>query len=97
MRHIGLLTIKPEIIMSKTYRVGILGCGGIANTHAANLAKHQQEPNLPDYLRRFITALQAVLSGSSDLSLAADPSLDYDDAAELLLLLERLGTKDRPG
>jgi predicted dehydrogenase len=26
--------------MSKTYRVGILGCGGIAGAHAANLSKH---------------------------------------------------------
>ena len=26
--------------MSKTFRIGILGCGGIANVHATNLSKH---------------------------------------------------------
>ncbi|MBI4025336.1 MAG: Gfo/Idh/MocA family oxidoreductase [Verrucomicrobia bacterium] len=28
--------------MSKPYRIGILGCGGIATSHAANLSKHPQ-------------------------------------------------------
>ena len=26
--------------MSKTFRIGLLGCGGIANVHATNLSKH---------------------------------------------------------
>ncbi len=34
--------------------------------------------------------LLAVLRGERDPALAADPELDYDDAAELLLLLERV-------
>jgi hypothetical protein len=35
--------------------------------------------------------LLAVLNGSRDAALADDPALDYDDAAELLFLMERLG------
>jgi hypothetical protein len=35
--------------------------------------------------------LHAILHGDRNPALAADPALDYDDAAELLLLLERLG------
>ncbi len=43
--------------------------------------------------RALFPKLQAVLRGSCDRSLAADPALDYDDAAELTLLLETLGGK----
>jgi len=39
-----------------------------------------------------IPKLQAILQGSRDPALATDPNLDYDDAAELLLLLEALGS-----
>ncbi|MCP4590563.1 MAG: hypothetical protein GY842_07455, partial [bacterium] len=46
---------------------------------------------LPGYLRPLIPALLAVVDGSRDPALAPDPDLDYDDAAEILLLLERLG------
>jgi hypothetical protein len=35
--------------------------------------------------------LLAVLNGSRDAALADDPALDYDNAAELLFLMERLG------
>ena len=38
-----------------------------------------------------LLALQAILRGSRDAALAEDPALDYDDAAELMLLLEGLG------
>jgi len=34
--------------------------------------------------------LLAILDGSRDPALATDPALDYDDAAELTLLLEML-------
>ena len=46
-----------------------------------------------DYLRQVIPALQAILSGSRDPAPASDPGLDFDDAAELRLLLESLGGK----
>jgi len=38
-----------------------------------------------------IEKLQTILAGSRDPNLAADPDLDFDDAAELQLLLEQLG------
>jgi len=56
--------------------------------------RHPDLPNHPSF-RVLLLALQALLAGSRDPALAADPSLDYDDAAEVLLLLERLG--ERPG
>ena len=39
----------------------------------------------------FISRIQAILAGDRNPALAADPNLDYDDAAELQLLLARLG------
>jgi tetratricopeptide (TPR) repeat protein len=50
-----------------------------------------QKADLPGYLKALIPALQAILAGARDPALAADPNLDYDDAAEVLLLLESLG------
>jgi tetratricopeptide (TPR) repeat protein len=47
-----------------------------------------QLPNLPDPLKTLIPALQAILAGSRDPALAHDSNLDYDDAAELLLLVQ---------
>jgi tetratricopeptide (TPR) repeat protein len=38
----------------------------------------------------FLTALQAITAGSRDRSLAEDPGLSYDEAAEVLLLIEAL-------
>lgn len=57
---------------------------------AAELAQLAQDPRLPDYARPLLPALQSILSGSRDRALAADPNLDYDDAAELHLLLDQL-------
>jgi tetratricopeptide (TPR) repeat protein len=39
-----------------------------------------------------IPKLQAIIRGDRDSALATDPNLDYDDAVELQLLLEKLGT-----
>jgi tetratricopeptide (TPR) repeat protein len=47
-------------------------------------------PDTPSYLEAVIPRLQAVLGGDRDPALAEDPELDYDDAAELQLLLETL-------
>jgi len=38
----------------------------------------------------YLTALQAITGGSRDRSLAEDPGLSYDQAAEVLLLIEAL-------
>lgn len=60
------------------------------NDAASTLAELAQHPDLPDAAKPIIAALQAILTGSRDPALADDPHLDYSDAAELRLLLERL-------
>jgi len=54
------------------------------------LQQHAADPELPDWVRPYILALQAIAAGSRDASLAADPGLSYDQAAEILILLEIL-------
>lgn len=46
----------------------------------------------PDFANQlpFLTALQAITAGSRDRSLAEDPGLNYEEAAEVLLLIEAL-------
>jgi tetratricopeptide (TPR) repeat protein len=52
----------------------------------------QQLAAIPDFANQlpFLTALQAITAGSRDRSLAEDPGLSYDQAAEVLLLIEAL-------
>jgi tetratricopeptide (TPR) repeat protein len=45
---------------------------------------------LPDYLKPVIAKLLSILHGERNPALADDSALNYNDAAELLLLLERL-------
>ena len=58
-----------------------------ASEALSQLAAHPQAP--PD-LTALITKLQSILAGDRTPALAADPALDYMDAAELHLLLEQL-------
>ncbi len=51
-----------------------------------------KDPNTPDFGKVLISKLQAILAGSRDLTLADDPALAYNDAVELRLLLEELGS-----
>ena len=53
------------------------------------LAQYQKVDASPSF-KVMLSKLQAVLRGARDPALAADPALDYDDAAELVLLLEGL-------
>ncbi|HSS51399.1 MAG TPA: tetratricopeptide repeat protein, partial [Thermoanaerobaculia bacterium] len=55
-----------------------------------DLNQLSSRPNTPTYLKTVIPRLQAILRGDRNPSLSADPELDYDDAAELQLLLESL-------
>jgi tetratricopeptide (TPR) repeat protein len=57
---------------------------------AEQLASLQQEMDLQAWQRATLTAVRAVLAGSRDVRLADDPDLGYNDAAELLLLIESL-------
>jgi tetratricopeptide (TPR) repeat protein len=64
---------------------------GATDQTAQGLAQLAARSDLPAYLQALIPKLQAILEGARDPALAADPALDYYDAAELALLLERLG------
>jgi tetratricopeptide (TPR) repeat protein len=57
------------------------------------LSKLRQYPDPPPRLQAFLAAIEAVLAGSRDPHFADDPNLTFDDAAELLLLIESLPTK----
>ena len=48
------------------------------------------QQDVPDFVKVAVPKLLAVLGGERDLALADDAALDYDDAAELILLLEGL-------
>jgi tetratricopeptide (TPR) repeat protein len=63
---------------------------GNPDAAARELEQVGQRKDLPGGLRALASALQAVLDGSRDTALADDGRLEYDGAAELLLLLERL-------
>ena len=45
---------------------------------------------MPAWFRPFIHALQAIVAGSRDRTLADAPDLDYTMAAEILFLIETL-------
>lgn len=63
-----------------------------ATTEAAQfLAQAAAATDTQPWLKAMLPKLQAILSGDRGPALAADPALYYRDAAELLLLLERLG------
>ena len=56
------------------------------------LAQYSRVADAPPPFKAMIPKLQAILNGARDPALAADPDLDYDDAAELRLLLESLSS-----
>jgi hypothetical protein len=59
------------------------------------LAQAAAAADTPAQLKAMLPKLQAILHGDRDPAIAADPALNYSDAAELLLLLETLGAVAR--
>lgn len=57
----------------------------------AQLAQLAAHPELPERFQVLVPVLQQILAGSRDPALASVPGLFYTDAAEVELLLERLG------
>ena len=55
-----------------------------------DLSGLKDQSDLPDYLKPVIPKLIAICLGDRNPALADDPELDYNSAAELLLLLEAL-------
>ena len=65
---------------------------GDASALATKLDQIATSPNVPSTGRLLIEKLQAILAGSRDPELAADPELHYQYAAEIQLLLEYLAS-----
>ena len=57
---------------------------------ASLLQELAADSDLPNHARSFIQALQAIVAGSRDRTLADAPELDHTMAAELLFLIETL-------
>jgi tetratricopeptide (TPR) repeat protein len=51
------------------------------------------EADAPPSFKLLLSKMQAILRGSRDAALADDPNLDFDDAVELILLLEALNVQ----
>jgi hypothetical protein len=66
-----------------------LASGGDPAEAASSLQQLTAEPAWAEHVP-FLTALQAITAGSRDRSLAEDPGLSYDQAAEVLMLIEAL-------
>jgi tetratricopeptide (TPR) repeat protein len=62
---------------------------------ASQLEQIAANRDLPNHAQTFIHALQAIMGGSRDRSLADDPDLDYGMAAEILFLIETLEKRSR--
>jgi hypothetical protein len=58
--------------------------------HLSPSCARRSKTELSKEAQVLVAKLQAVLHGSRDPALAEDAALDYDDAAELVLLLERV-------
>jgi len=57
---------------------------------AAILEARLKQPGIHPYMKALIPKLQAILAGSRDPALAADPELPYDVAAAILWLIENV-------
>ncbi len=62
---------------------------GKAEEIGTQIEQYLQTPEMAEH-KNLLHKLQAILTGVRDLALSEDESLDYDDAAELFLLLEKL-------
>ena len=61
-------------------------------TEAEHTLDEWSREDHPVWATTLAAGLWAILRGDRDPALAADPNLDYRNAAELQLLLEALGT-----
>jgi tetratricopeptide (TPR) repeat protein len=59
---------------------------------AALLDELSNDHEIDTSLKSLIAKLQAMLGGSLDPGLAADPELSYKNSAEIIILLEKIGT-----
>jgi hypothetical protein len=64
-----------------------------ATTEAELKLAELSKEDVPVWFQTLLAKLQAILRGDRNPALAADPNLDFGDAAELQLLLEALEAK----
>ncbi|TMQ75910.1 tetratricopeptide repeat protein [Candidatus Accumulibacter phosphatis] len=77
-------------------RLLLAGDSGSAATGLAQLAGQlASDANAPAWLPPFVAALRAIVAGERSAALADAPGRDYRDAAEIVLLLERLTAAGR--
>jgi tetratricopeptide (TPR) repeat protein len=63
-------------------------------TAVSFLDRGAADPDLPDWLRPFVQALQAIVAGSRDRTVAYAPDMDHTMAAEILFLIETLEKRE---
>lgn len=66
---------------------------GISVEIIKKLEQLYQSPSTAEFIKLLIQKLLPIANGSRDLTLANDFELGYDDAAEILFLIEQLGWK----
>ena len=81
----GLLAVSGGLIVKSIQQGNMIKAEQI-------LAQYSRVADAPPWFKTMVSKLQAILNGARDPALAADPDLSYDDAVELQLLLEDLGT-----
>jgi tetratricopeptide (TPR) repeat protein len=74
----------------QTVAGGICALARSSREEAKKLLELPESSSIEPSTRLLITLIQSVLTGCRDPSLADDPRLDFDEAAELLLLIESL-------
>jgi tetratricopeptide (TPR) repeat protein len=67
---------------------------GVGQPLASGLAQMVQAPDVSNNVKPILSALAFILAGSRDPALADVPGLDYNAAAELLLLVEQLTARE---
>jgi tetratricopeptide (TPR) repeat protein len=86
---------QPAVSMCRTVADAIKE--GTPWSAERELAAYEERAGSDPWLKALLRKLHDVANGARDPSLALDPNLDYDDAAELLLLITSLGKKESAG
>lgn len=73
-----------------------IAAGDVSEVEELLSSIQYKEAELNPRFKLLTAKLRSILKGSRDPALAEDPTLDYDDAAELRLLLESLNAASQP-
>jgi tetratricopeptide (TPR) repeat protein len=85
---------ESQSLIAGLYALALKAIQRGETTEAAQaLAEGWSDSDIYTLIQTRLAKIQAILRGDRDLALAADPNLDYCNAAEMQLLLEALETK----